>query len=177
MAVACSAAFAETTSAQEAPDPLEYRVKAAYILNFARYVEWPASAFTGADAPIHVCVIGGDPFGNLLDQALDGRRVHGRPFRVLRLPRPTGELCHVAFLGRATGAMSEAWRLALAGEPILTVGETPDFARDGGMIGFVLADETVRFEINVGALEAAGLEISSRVLTLATRLYAGDAGS
>ena len=157
-------------TAQE-PIPLEYQVKAAYLLNFARYAEWPPTAFASPTSPITICLFGRDPFGRQLDETLDGRRVSGRFFRVVRSTRPGGEVCHVAFLGQVSVAIREAWLKALQGEPTLTVGESADFARAGGMIGFVLADETVRFEINVDAVETAGLQISSRVLTLATRLY------
>jgi hypothetical protein len=170
LAVVCSLPWTAPASAQE-PNPLEYQVKAAYLLNFARYAEWPPTAFASPTSPITICLFGRDPFGRQLDETLDGRRVSGRLFRVVRSARPAGEVCHVAFLGRASVAIREAWLQALQGEPTLTVGESADFARAGGMIGFVLADETVRFEINVDAVETAGLQISSRVLALATRLY------
>jgi len=77
----------------------------------------------------------------------------------------------VAFVGDVPPAVREAWLAALRSEATLTVGETQSFARDGGMIAFVIQDETVRFEINVGAVRSGGLRMSSRVLTLATRLY------
>jgi hypothetical protein len=170
VAVVCALPWTAPASAQE-PVPLEYRVKAAYLLNFARYAEWPPAAFASPMSPITICLFGRDPFGRQLDETLVRRRVSGRLFRVVRSARPGGEVCHVAFLGQPSAAVREAWLKALQGEPTLTVGETAEFARAGGMIGFVLADETVRFEINVDAVETAGLQISSRVLTLATRLY------
>jgi hypothetical protein len=170
VAAVCSLPWTPPASAQE-PNPLEYRVKAAYLLTFARDAEWPPTAFANPTSPVTVCLFGRDPFGRQLDETLDGRRVSGRLFRVVRSARPGGEVCHVAFLGQRSEAIREAWLKALQGEPTLTVGESTDFARAGGMIGFVLADETVRFEINVDAVETAGLQISSRVLTLATRLY------
>jgi hypothetical protein len=134
-------------------------------------VEWPPSAFTGPDATLNVCVVGRDPFGEVLDQTIGGRRVAGRSLRVLRPDRPASDLCHVAFVGDAPAAVREAWLAALRTEATLTVGETRSFAQDGGMIAFVIQDETVRFEINVGAVRSGGLRMSSRVLTLATRLY------
>jgi hypothetical protein len=160
---------ARSAHAQEAAE-LEYRVKAAYLLNFTRYTEWPSAALPATDTPINVCVIGRDPFGVILDQTLRGRRTSGRPLRILRPPRPGEALCHVAFLGAATPAVLESWLAALATEPTLTVGESDDFARAGGMIGFVIVDETVRFEINTDAVRGGGLQLSSRLLSLATRL-------
>lgn len=154
----------------QASAELEYRVKAAYLLNFARYTEWPSAAFPGAEAPINLCIIGRDPFGLILDQTLQGRRTAGRQLRLLRPPRPGEALCHVAFLGAATPAVLESWLTALATEPTLTVGESHDFARAGGMIAFVIVDETVRFEINTDAVRVGGLQLSSRLLSLATRL-------
>jgi hypothetical protein len=167
----CLVGAGERAVAQATPEALEYRVKAAYLLNFTRYVEWPPSAFTGPDATLNVCVVGRDPFGEVLDQTIGGRRVAGRSLRVLRPDRPASDLCHVAFVGDAPAAVREAWLAALRTEATLTVGETRSFAQDGGMIAFVIQDETVRFEINVGAVRSGGLRMSSRVLTLATRLY------
>ncbi|HET8622602.1 MAG TPA: YfiR family protein [Gemmatimonadales bacterium] len=171
VAMAFVALYAERGYAQAAPGPLEYRVKAAYLLNFARYVQWPPSAFADPDSPINVCVLGRDPFGRVLEETFEGRHVNTRPFRVLRPVRPAAELCHVAFVGESTAAVREAWLGVLRDEATLTVGEGSDFARQGGMIGFVPIEETVRFEINVEAVEAGGLQISSRVLALATRIY------
>jgi hypothetical protein len=153
------------------PGAPEYRAKAAYLLNFTRYVNWPPFVFAGADAPINICVVGRDPFGQVLDQTLKGRRTGGHRLRVLRPARPAGDLCHVAFFGETTPAVREAWLAALRHEPTLTVGEHTGFAEAGGMIGFVIADENVRFEINVEAVRTGGLQMSSRVLALATRLY------
>jgi hypothetical protein len=152
-------------------DPaLEYRVKAAYLLNFTRYTEWPPTAFAGPSDALNVCIVGRDPFGPVLDQTLLARRRSSRPVHILRPARPTEGLCHVAFLGAATPAVLESWLAALATEPTLTVGDGDSFVDAGGMIGFVIVDETVRFEINAAAARAARLQLSSRLLALATRL-------
>jgi hypothetical protein len=154
-----------------AQDPaLEYRVKAAYLLNFTRYTEWPPATFPGPGAALNVCIVGRDPFGPVLDHTLMAHRTSGRPLRILRPARPTEDLCHVAFLGAATPAVLESWLAALATEPTLTVGDGDSFVDAGGMIGFVMVDETVRFEINAAAARAARLQLSSRLLALATRL-------
>jgi len=157
-------------AAQEAPATLERQVKAAYLLNFTRYTEWPPTAFAGPSDALNVCIVGRDPFGPVLDQTLLARRTSSRPLHILRPARPTDGLCHVAFLGAATPAVLESWLTALATEPTLTVGEGDSFVDAGGMIGFVIVDETVRFEINAAAARAARLQLSSRLLALATRL-------
>ena len=154
-----------------AQDPaLEYRVKAAYLLNFTRYTEWPPAAFAGPHDALNVCIVGRDPFGPVLEQTLLGHRTPSRPLRILRPARPPEGVCHVAFLGAATPAVLESWLTVLATEPTLTVGDGDSFVDAGGMIGFVILDETVRFEINAAATRAARLHLSSRLLSLATRL-------
>ena len=154
-------------------ESLEYRVKAAYLLNFTRYVEWPApSAPAQADSMLSICVLGADPFGTILDATVAGRTAHGRPLRVRRL-RTAGEAagCEVVFVSQ------EAWRRnpeslkALNRAGSLTVGESEQFARGGGVIGFVIVDETVRFVVNDEARDRAGLRISSRMLSLAAAIY------
>lgn len=166
----CSVAAGRPARAQETAAELEYRVKAAYLLNFTRYTEWPQAALAGPKAPLTVCVVGHDPFGTILDQTLESRRPSGPALRILRPARPGGATCHVAFIGATTTPILEAWLTAFATEPTLTVGEGEGFAMAGGMIGFVIVDETVRFEINTESVRAGGLRLSSRLLTLATRL-------
>lgn len=159
--------------AQDAPRGLEQEVKAAYLLNFTRYVDWPAGAFATSDAPVNLCVLGADPFGDVVQRTVEGRRSRGRTVRVLRpdTPDQAGD-CHVAFVaGRSPGA--GPWMAALRGAPTLTVGDGSGFLRRGGMVAFVIVNETVRFEIDAAAVRRAGLAISSRVLALATRLH-GD---
>jgi hypothetical protein len=169
VALGCTAGFAAPGRAQGEPGDLEQQVKAAYLLNFTRYVEWPSGAFAGPDAPVNLCVLGGDGFGGLVEQTVAGRRSRGRPVRILRpdTPAQAGD-CHVAFLAGPTRSTQE-WLAALRRSPTLTVGEGPGFLRRGGMVAFVIVDETVRFEIDDNAARRAGLQISSRVLALAAR--------
>jgi hypothetical protein len=169
--VAGCAASAGQVVAQSTPTALEYRVKAAYLLNFTRYAAWPATAFAESGGALNVCVVGLDPFGDVLEETVRGRRTAGRLLQVLRPRRPADDVCHVAFFGTTAPATRDAWLAALQGEATLTVGEGGEFARAGGMIGFVIVDETVRFEINLEAVRAGGLQLSSRLVTLSTRLY------
>ena len=154
-----------------APDEsLEYRVKAAYLLNFTRYVEWPTPP--ASNTRLSICVMGTDPFGRILDATVAGRTVQGRPLEVRRVQSaPEARGCEVVFVSRKTWRRSPEGLKALADAGSLTVGETEQFARSGGVIGFVILDETVRFVINAAARDRAGLRISSRMLSLAAAIY------
>lgn len=151
-------------------------VKAAYLLNFTRYVDWPRAAFPDSSSAIVVCVVGADPFGPVLDDVVRNRQVQGRPIEVRRLPSPQPtDSCHVAFLSGGPPALRrarEVWRE----RPVLLVGDGPTFAAKGGTIGFVEADRTIRFQINADAARAHGIQISSRVMALATQVYGAREG-
>jgi hypothetical protein len=154
-----------------APDEsLEYRVKAAYLLNFTRYVEWPTPP--ASTTRLSICVMGTDPFGRILDATVAGRTVQGRPLEVRRVQSAPGARgCEVVFVSRETWRRDPESLKALADAGSLTVGESEQFARSGGVIGFVIRDETVRFVINAPARDRAGLRISSRMLSLAAAIY------
>ncbi|MGH7497940.1 MAG: YfiR family protein [Gemmatimonadales bacterium] len=170
-----SSASAQATAPPE-PASLEYEVKAAYLLNFTRYVEWPASAFSDEGSPLVICVIGRDPFGAILERTVEGQVTDGHVIRILRAPLAADARgCHVAFAAPATGD-PRVPSFDASSPPVLTVGEGPDFAREGGMIGLVIVDATVRFEINLDAVRRAGLRVSSRVLALASHVYGKSGG-
>ncbi len=170
LTLGCAVLAPAAALAQDPGGASEEEVKAAYLLNFTRYVDWPAGAFAAPDAPVNLCVLGAERFGQVVEQTVDGRRSRGRIVRVLQPDTPEqAEACHVAFVG-GTGPTGREWMNALRGAPTLTVGDGPDFIRRGGMVAFVFVYETVRFEINAQAARRAGLDISSRVLSLATRL-------
>lgn len=159
-------------SAQEAHP--EYEVKAAYLLNFSRYTAWPAAALPPSDssADVVICVLGRDPFGAMLDRTVAEHRVLGRRVQVRRPGNPAqARRCHVAFIGGDLRSEVEPWLVSLRDSPVLTVGEGSAFARAGGAIAFVRTGQTVRFEANLNALRQAGVQLSSRVLALATRVY------
>jgi len=156
--------------AQESPATLERQVKAAYLLNFTRYVDWPAASFPDSAAPVNLCLVGSDEaMPEIVRQTIEGRRSRGRPVRLIRpdVPSQAGD-CHVVFLPAET-PLANTWLAALRGTPTLTVGEGPEFIRHGGMVAFMIVDQTVRFLIDDAAARAAGLRISSRVLALAAR--------
>lgn len=167
----CLGLSASGAEAQVPRDPVQQEIEAAYVLNFTRYVEWPAASFPSAGAAVKLCVTGADEFRPILERAVAGRRTRGRALQVVapEVPRAAGE-CHAIYIGETRAAAAQ-WLAALEDEPILTVGGGADFVRRGGMIGFVVVDGTVRFEINAERARRAGLQISSRVLALATRLH------
>jgi hypothetical protein len=150
-------------------ESLEYRVKAAYLLNFTRYVEWTEF---GPDKALTVCVLGTDPFGRILDATLAGRTAQGRPLQVQRIQTAAqAGGCEMVFVSRETWIRNPGTLKALQNAGSLTVGESEQFARAGGVIGFVILDQTVRFVVNDEARDRAGLRISSRMLSLAAAIY------
>jgi hypothetical protein len=149
-----------TLSAQEVP--LEYRVKAAYLFNFTRFVEWPAGAIAEG-APLTMCVAAPNPFGESLSEMVAGEQALGHPLAVRTVHDASG--CHVLFVPERVNP--EPLLREARTHPVLTVGESADFLRQGGLIGFVMEDGKVRFEINQEAAQRSQLRISSRLLRLA----------
>ena len=145
----------------------EYRVKAAYLYNFIKYVEWPDTS----KGRILICVAGQNPFGALLESLVRNERVHGVPLATEVILEARAD-CDVLFTPRT--ANIPAYLRAAAGMPTLTVGETPRFVEQGGMIGFYPDGANVRFEINPAAAARVRLRISSRLLQLARIVEAGS---
>jgi hypothetical protein len=149
-----------------ADERLEYQVKAAFLLNFTKFIEWPASAFDAADSPIVICIVGDDPFGNTLDQIVAGEVVAGRKIVVHRIKRlPPVKSCQALFVARQEKEVLKS--LSEVGPGVLTIGEGENFVHDGGMIAFVVENRRVRFGINETAAAAAGLKLSSKLLNVA----------
>lgn len=175
LACLCSV-LAGRLAGQDVPTPLERQVKAAYLLNFTRYVEWPAAAFPDSTAPVNLCVVGGDEeMPDAVRRTIEGRRSHGRSVLLLRPDAPAQAAdCHLVFFPAQT-PLTDTWLASLRTTPALTVGAGPEFIRQGGMISFVIVEQTVRFLIDDRAARAAGLRISSRLLSLAARPAAAGA--
>ncbi|HEY2380639.1 MAG TPA: YfiR family protein [Terriglobia bacterium] len=148
----------------------EYLVKAGFIYNFAKLVEWPQNAFSNSAQPIVIGVLGNESFAATLERAVDGKKVENHPILVkrLRVPKDTKECgCHILFLASGESAHADEIIQLLNGTFVLTIGETPRFTRQGGIINLILDDGKVRFEVNVDAAKQANLNISSRLLSLA----------
>lgn len=153
-----------------AQSALEYDVKAALLLNFARFIEWPDGAFAGARSPIDVCVFAPNPFGQALDRALSGETVGNRPLvaRDIRVPSD-GAGCHLLFV--PAGAEARAGALVKGSGPhTVTVGESRRFENMGGAVSFVIEGGRVRFNVNLRPVEERGVRISARMLSLASRV-------
>jgi len=151
------AAFAQTAEVSQ--------VKAAYLYNFTKYIEWPPDTFHSADDTAVICVIGDDRTGKILEQVTLGRKANGRPVQA-RNPRSLNELrsCQVLFIGfedreRITGILRN-----LHDSRVLVVGQTERFLSLGGMINLVQKNGSIELEIDTKVTEAAGLKISSRLL-------------
>lgn len=143
--------------------PLEYRVKAAYLYNFTKFVDWPATAFEGSDA-FTICVAETNPFGPVLAATLSGDTAAGRRL-VARVLRDARAKCHVLFIPASVRATP--YLRGVRGAPVLTVGESPDFLEQGGIIRFVRQNGKIRFAISQDAAARSQLTISSRLLKLA----------
>jgi hypothetical protein len=162
-------------NAQNTSGSTEYLIKAGFIYNFANLVQWPSSSFAQPDSPIVIVILGEDHFGTTLDRALDGKKGNARSF-VIKRARSISELqrtlgpqkdCQILYVSSSEMPhLSDAIQM-LKGVPVLTIGETPGFARNGGIINLILEDNKVRFEVNVAAAKEADLNISSRLLALA----------
>ena len=152
----------------------EYEVKAAYLYNFAKFVQWPAAAFEGPSSPFVIAVVGQDPFDGALERILAGKAVNGHPVEIRRVADPAqARGAHIAYLGMSDGSVPAALR-RLPAEGTLTVGDGTSFPRRGGMIGFRIEDRRVRFDINTRRAEQAGLKMSSQLLKLARIVGDGD---
>jgi hypothetical protein len=152
----------------EGPSMDEYQVKAAFLFNFAKFVEWPSQAFKSADEPIAMCVLGKNPFGSSLEEAVRGKAAANRTFVVRQVAdAQQASTCHILFVGSSERKRSRSLLGELKASSILTVGETESFTADGGVITFKLEGGRIRIEIDPDAAERAKLHISSKLLSLA----------
>lgn len=148
----------------------EYRLKAAFLFHFAQFIDWPADALAFTDI-LTFCTLGEDPFHGELEAAVEGKLAGARRLRVRHFKQPQDiQGCHALFVSSAERTRIPAVLAKLTSTAVLTVGETEDFVKQGGMIGFCLEGQKVRFEINLEAAQRAGFKISSRLLLLAKRV-------
>jgi hypothetical protein len=146
--------------------PLEFEVKAAFLLNFTRFIDWPP-AESPSSSPFTLCILGDDPFGPTLDQTVQGEKVGVRPLAVHRLGHesPAPGACQVLYVSRSESEVKTL--LSGLGPGVLTVGEGETFTQSGGMIAFVLDNRRIRFVVNLAAARPALLTLSSRLLAVA----------
>ncbi len=151
----------------------EYELKAIFISNFLKYVEWPETAFEDPQSPLVVGIQGDDPFGAALDelvgqlQPIIGRRVITTAYEA---DQPT-DAFHVLFVTESERKETKEMLGGVCGQPLLTVGEQRGFAEDGGVINFVTERNRIRFEVNLRCAQEGGLSLSAQLLKLARRVY------
>src|ERR1700730_13415957 len=146
----------------------EYRVKAAFVYNFAKFVEWPNNTFQTPQEPIVICILGQNPFGGVLEEVVSGKIVGSRTFVVHRITDlGPGCNCQILFIAASERKRFRSMLGKFQPLGVLTVGEGPGFAGEGGVINFKLEGGKVRFEINPDAAEQGQIHISSKLLSLA----------
>jgi hypothetical protein len=159
----------DASPAPAAETPTEYDVKAAFLYNFAKFIEWPGGAFDGSNGAIVLGVLGPDPVGSTLERIAREQQVQGRPI-VVKRARSLSDLgvCHVLFVAPAAGNGNPMMLIPEASVPSrLVVGDGIAFAERGGAIGFYVQERKVRFIVNTAATDRAGLKVSSKLLKIA----------
>jgi hypothetical protein len=153
---------------QAAPAQSEYALKSAFLYNFCRFIDWSDSAFASPNEPLIIGIVGDDPFGPLLNEAVKGKKYHNRPIRIDHFRAP-GDIrrCHLLFVSHANAGRLDPILAAVAGKSVLTVGETEDFLNRGGMITLGAEQNRVRLRISAPALRSANLVVSSKLLRVA----------
>ena len=166
LAVAVSAAAQNQLS--------EHQLKAAFVYNFAKFVEWPAGAFANPADPLRFCVLGDDVMAQELEELARSKTIAGRPVQARRVKSvDESQYCHVLFLGAPEQNRIRELPGPIRQAALLTVGESDTFLHGGGVINLVLDNEQLRFEVNLQAAEQARLKISSRLLALARAVHTG----
>ncbi len=155
-------------AADDTPTTLEYKIKAGYLFNFAKFVEWPETVLPETKSVIIIGVLDHAEALPIIQQVLAGKSVNGHPLQVKSISSAAPEAgCHILFVTRAAGKSPEEIRAALGQAATLLVGETERFAEKGGMFGLVHEEESVRLTVNLEAVARAGLRVSARLASVA----------
>lgn len=157
--------------AQAQGSPLERQVKAAYLVRFGGFVEWPEGTFASPDTPLQIGFAGSDALADQVEQMAAGRHAGGRQVVIRRIRRGdalTG--LHILFIGSTERAASAELLAAARSLAVLTVTDSEDVAAQGSMINFVVADERLRFEVALNHVAAGRLRISARMLAVARKV-------
>lgn len=152
----------------ESPSLTMQQVQAAFLFNFAKFVTWPDDAFQRSGDSLIIGVLGEDPFGGILEETVRDKTVMGKKLTVKRFARVQDAMkSHILFLSASEEGNLPQMMKALEKANVLTVSDMDQFAEHGGMIAFTVEDQKVRFTINIGAVERAGLKMGSQLLKLA----------
>lgn len=146
----------------------EYKIKAAFLFQFSRFVEWPADAFASSDAPLTICVLGANPFGSTLQEISAGELVYMHPLTVQHHDSVEDlASCHIVFVSSSEQDAARRALQRLSGKSVLTVGDSSDFTQHGGVIGLVTVNGKVKLQVNRSSADAAQLRISAKLLRVA----------
>ncbi len=168
-------ALVSTLRAQ--PAATEYEVKAAYLLNFGKFVAWPSPEIRARRDAFEICVLGDDPFGPLLDATVRGEKINASPVVARRVKRAQdAATCRILFVSRSEEKQVRSTLAGLARSGVLTVSDMPDFLERGGAIQFVLKNNRVRFEVDLDNARASGLALSSELLKVASAVHGKPQG-
>jgi len=147
----------------------EYKVKAVFLYTFAKFVEWPPEALAGPSGALTICILGDDPFGSFLDEVVKAKSIAEHPLVVLRMANlPVARECRILFIAASERRRMPAVLAATATPGLLTVGDTAEFAAQGGVIALRLDGERIRLLVNLTSADKAQLRVSSRLLSIAT---------
>jgi len=146
----------------------EYQVKAAFLYNFGKFVEWPTNDFASTNAPLLIGIYGQNPFGNDLAEVITDKYINGHPIITREVSLNELKLCQILFIAQSRQKNLNEILRTLDGASVLTVTENLPI-ESGIMINFVIEDDRIRFEINNTAAQKVGLKLSSKLLTLAIR--------
>jgi hypothetical protein len=155
----------------------EYEVKAAFLFNFAQFIDWPTGAFTNTDTPFVIGILGNDPFGAALEATVQGETINNRKI-IIKRAATVADLadCQLIFVSKSEKGHVTEILSALDSRPVLKVSELEGFAQQGGNINFYLEGGKVRFEVNPAAAERDGLKVSSQLLNLGKIIRTGKEG-
>jgi hypothetical protein len=150
----------------------EHEVKAAFVVNFAKFTEWPTASFPDPATPVVIGVAGDETLRRAIDQLAHGKLFSGRALKTRNVhdSRDVSSV-HIVFIGASTGSGTAHLLATLGGLPVLTIGDAGGFCAIGGMIAFVLERDRLLFEVRLDSTERAGLKVGSRVLALAKTVY------
>lgn len=155
----------------------EFQVKAAYLYNFGRFIEWPDENASDKNEAFEICVLGADPFGPTLDATLARETIDGKSVAAKRISKPQDvDSCRIVFISSSEAGHLKEVLAALEKTSVLTVSDIPGFSERGGMIGFILEGDRVRFDVNLASARDARLTLSSELLKVATNVRKDRSG-
>jgi hypothetical protein len=152
----------------------EYKIKAAFLYNFAKLTEWPTNAFCSNAMPITIGIIGKDPFEQFLEEAVKDKVIGGRKIVIARFGQPQDDIakCHLLFIAKSEEDRLDGIFSCVAKQPVLTVSEIDRFDDKGGFIWIRKEGDEIKFQVRRDGVQKSGLKLSSKLLALATNTKA-----